>query len=196
MTDKQPHSGTLGPEIRRFRAHQDADTVIVYQAYPPALAEEVASSGALGGRWRTDRHTRIQPSWVWAMERYDWGQRPDRERIFALSIRRTGLDAMLAAAVCAQFDSALYASREAWHLATRYAPVLVSWEAPPKGAGGPVPRLTVHGPLVERLAREWVVSVTEVTAEARSGAVARAAREAGLHLDAETAARIGCSPDD
>lgn len=195
MTAEHPHGTSPVGAARRFRAYFDADSVLFYQAYPASLAAEVAASGALGGQWRTDRHTRIQPSWAWAMERYDWGNRPDRERIFALSVRRSGLNAMLAAAVCTQFDPALYASREAWHLATRFAPVLVSWEGSPAVPAGPVPRLTVHGPLVERLAREWVISVVEVTGEARSGAVGRSDDERVLPLDAETAARIGCSPD-
>lgn len=176
---------------RALLARFDADAVVVYQAYPEELGREIVEMGRFGGSWRFDRHTRIQPSWRGTLRRYAFGERPDRERILAVRVRRAGFDALLTAALQQDFDERLYASRQAWRLATRFAPVLVEWEPDPDG-GEEVARLRLHGPLVRRFAEEWVVGIEDVSARARAAGTDHPVEEP-YPVPADVAVRIGLS---
>jgi hypothetical protein len=123
--------------------------------------------------------------------RYACGDRLDRERLLAVSVRRRGFDALLQAALAKDFDPALYASKHAWRLATRYAPVLVEWEPSPDGTE--IPRFVLHGPLVRRFAEEWVEGVEDVTALARAerDAAGAAPVEAAYPVPDDVGRRIG-----
>ncbi len=177
---------------RSLHARFDADAVVVYQAYPEALGRELVAMGRFGGSWRFDRHTRIQPSWRGTLRRYAWGERPDRERILAVRVRRAGFDALLTAALQQAFDERLYASKQAWRLATRFAPVLVEWDADPSDGDedDEVARLRIHGPLVRRFAEEWVVGIDDVSALARATDADHSA-EAPYPVADDVAVRIG-----
>ncbi|MBA2321612.1 MAG: DUF4291 family protein [Deltaproteobacteria bacterium] len=130
--------------------------VVTYQAFGEAMAGELLERGGLGGSWRYDRHTRLATDWRFVADRYAFGDRLGRSRILAIEVARAGFDALLTAALTAEWDEVLYKTRAGWRLATRYAPVLVEWSES-------TPRLVVHGPLVRQLATEWVTGLRDVT---------------------------------
>jgi hypothetical protein len=69
--------------------------------------------------------------------------------------------------VPADFDPAIYASKAAWHLATRFANVTVSWHPDVDAAGTELERQTPRFGLREHALRafteEWVMAVEDFT---------------------------------
>lgn len=162
------------------------ECVVAYQAFDARMAADVLGRRGLAGRWRYDRHTRLQLPWSFVADRYAFGDRLDRPCIVAIAIARAGFDALVTAALNAEWDEQLYKTKGSWRLATRFAPVLVEWV-------GPTPRLVVHGPLVRQLATEWVVDLRDVTADFQAirAGTAQPPVEREYPLATDVAQRIG-----
>ncbi len=172
---------------RSLLAQFDDDRVVAYQAYDEQLGAEILARGSLGGGWRYDRHTRLQTGVAFTANRYDFGRRPDRTRIVAISLSRDGFDALLMAALTAEWDERLYKTKASWRLATRFAPVLVEWV-------GDAPRFVVHGALLRRMATEWVVGLEDVSAVFRAlCGGGPAPEERPYPVPSDVASRLGLS---
>jgi len=62
------------PVLRQIRADFDAATIVVYQAYPPAIADAALAAGRFVPPFSFTRMTWIRPSLLWPMHRSDWAQ--------------------------------------------------------------------------------------------------------------------------
>lgn len=154
---------------RRVLATFDEHEVVVWQAHRPEVAREAVDHQRFGGRsWRTDRVTRLRLSLPSLLARCSWATRQGRERILAVRIGRAGFDAILRQAVPADFDTAVYASKGAWHLATRFANVTIGWHPDVDPAGGllgwDTPRIGLRDHALRAFTDEWVVGIEDVTA--------------------------------
>lgn len=76
---------------RHLLAHYDDTTIVVYQAYRPAIAEFAVRHGHLGGEFRLNRMSWIKPGFLWMMHRSGWATKPDQERILAVRLPRGGV---------------------------------------------------------------------------------------------------------
>jgi hypothetical protein len=77
---------------RHILAHFDDETVIVYQANRPRIAEYALAHQVFGGpEFSFARMTWMKPNFLWMMFRSGWGQKPDQE------LRRAELAARLEA---------------------------------------------------------------------------------------------------
>lgn len=56
-------------EGRHVLAQYDADTVVVYQAYAPAIGRFAADHGTFGGAFSYERMSWIKPNFLWMMYR-------------------------------------------------------------------------------------------------------------------------------
>ena len=86
-------------EGRHILAQFDDETVIVYQAYRPAIGRFAAENGAFGGDFSFSRMSWIKPNFLWMMYRSGWGTKEIQEVTLALRVRRTFFDTLLAEAV-------------------------------------------------------------------------------------------------
>ena len=57
------------PAYRQIRATFDDDTITVYQAYCPEIANAAVAAGTFVAPWSSDRMTWIKPSFLWMMYR-------------------------------------------------------------------------------------------------------------------------------
>lgn len=64
---------------RHILAQFDADTVVVYQAYQPALGHFAAEHGYFGGGFSLDRMSWVKPNFLWMMFRCGWGTKENQE---------------------------------------------------------------------------------------------------------------------
>jgi hypothetical protein len=167
MTPDPPASrARAGP--RRLLATFDERSVVVWQAHRHEVADEALRRQRFGGElWRTDRVTRFRVSLPSLLARTTWATRQGRERILAVRLARVGFDAILRQAVPAEFDPEVYPTRGAWHLATRYANVTVSWhrDVDPAGCecGWDTPRMGLREHALRSFTDEWVEGVEDVT---------------------------------
>jgi hypothetical protein len=83
---------------RQVRAKYSADTIIVYQAYPPEIAEPALAAGRFVAPFKRDRMTWVKPSFLWMMYRCGWATEPGQEHVLAIEITRSGFERALARA--------------------------------------------------------------------------------------------------
>jgi len=77
---------------RQIRAAYTAETITVYQAYSPAIAEPAVRAGCFVAPFKRDRMTWIKPSFLWMMYRCGWATKPGQERVLAVEITRAGFE--------------------------------------------------------------------------------------------------------
>lgn len=197
---------------RLVRAAYTSDTITVYQAYAPEIAEAAVAAGTLVPPFSRDRMTWIKPSFGWMMHRSGWAGKPGQERVLAIEISRAGFEWALAHSCLSHYMAGLHASAEAWAVLKDSSPVRLQWDPDRALSGEQLPRRAIQiglsGDAVGRYADEWIRSITDITVTARDiGRLAPADRadEAARRLPAERvypldpvlAARIGadeCQP--
>jgi hypothetical protein len=54
---------------RKIRADFDRETVVIYQAYPPAIADAALAAGRFVPPFAIQRMTWIKPSFLWLIHR-------------------------------------------------------------------------------------------------------------------------------
>src|SRR5437764_6848276 len=89
-----------------------SETVVVYQAYRPAIGHFAARHGYFGGGFRVDRMSWIKPNFLWMMFRSGWGTKEGQEVTLAFWLRRSAFDAILQEAVHLTFVPGVYPSQD------------------------------------------------------------------------------------
>jgi hypothetical protein len=160
---------------RQVRATFTADSITVYQAYPPEIAEAALAAGRFVPPFKRERMTWIKPSFRWMMYRCGWTRKPGQERVLAVEITRAGFEWALAHACASGFDPRLHADRATWNRQLRASPVRIQWDPERSLRLAPLPHRSLQvglsGEAVHRYADEWLVRLTDVTP------VVRAARD-------------------
>lgn len=194
--------------FRQVRALYTDDVITVYQAYPPAIAEQTLRLGRFGPAFSRGRMTWIKPSFRWMMYRCGFATKPGQEHVLAVRISRTGFEWALRHAGLSHYDGDVHADQQAWE-ATRHAPVRVQWDPERDLRTRPLPHRSIQiglsGEAVTRYVDEWITGVTDVTALARSVAelvaAGQLAEATGLlpterpyPLPPDVAALVGAAP--
>lgn len=153
--------------VWRIRARHTASTVVVHQAYPPAIGLPAARDGRFPAAWKRDRMTWIKPSFLWMMYRCGWGTKEGQETVLAVEITREGFEWALRHACLSHYRPGVHADRAAWQRRLRRAPARVQWDPERDLDLRPLPhrslQLGLSGEAARRYADEWTVSVTDVT---------------------------------
>jgi hypothetical protein len=191
---------------RQVRAVYTADTITVYQAYSPAIAEPALAAGRFVAPYKRGRMTWIKPSFLWMMYRCGWATKPGQERVLAVEITRAGFEWALAHSCLSHFDRELYGDRDAWSRRLLVSPVRVQWDPERSLRLAPLRHRSLQvglsGDAARRYADEWITGITDVTALAhavrdlvRAGdedaAAARLPAERPYPLPAEIVATVG-----
>jgi Domain of unknown function (DUF4291) len=194
---------------RLIRAAYTDETITVYQAYSPHIADAAVAAGRFVPPFSRERMTWIKPSFGWMMQRCGWASKPGQERVLAISLRRSGLEWALEHACLSHFEPGTHASHGEWEAIKTASPVRIQWDPDRSLTGERLSRRAIQiglsGPAVRRYADEWVTGIRDITALARQTEdLIRAGRiaEAAGHLPTERvyplspplAARIGADP--
>ena len=152
---------------RQIRARFTADTITVYQAYPPAIAEPALAAGRLVPPFQRDRMTWIKPSFLWMMYRSGWAARPGQERVLAIDLRRDGFAWALEHACLSRYDPDRHRDRRTWSRLLKTSPVRIQWDPERSPRLAPLPYRSIQvglsGPAVDRYVGAWTVAITDVT---------------------------------
>jgi hypothetical protein len=87
------------PSRYEIRADFDRETIVVYQAYAPAIADAAIAAGRFVAPFSFGRMTWIKPSFRWLMHRSHWATRSGQTRVLAVRVTRAGWEHALALAV-------------------------------------------------------------------------------------------------
>ncbi|WP_370120061.1 DUF4291 domain-containing protein [Streptacidiphilus sp. MAP12-33] len=174
----------MSPPMRQIRAAHDDDTLTVYQAYSPAIADPALAAGTFVAPFKRERMTWIKPSFRWMMYRSGWGGKPGQERVLAVRIRRGGFEWALAHACLSHYDRDLHAGAAAWKAQLRESPVRIQWDPERSTNQQELPHRAIQigltGEAVHRYVDEWIVGITDATALAHEAhALVRAGDPAG-----------------
>ena len=153
---------------RHILAHHDANSVIVYQAYRPAIGEYAIRHGRLDGPdFSLSRMSWIKPNFLWMMYRSSWGTKEGQEVVLGLRLRRSFFERVVREAVPSTFDAS-YASREAWQEAVGRSEVRLQWDPDHSPKGGKLERraiqLGLRGRTLAAFAHEELLEVIDMRA--------------------------------
>ncbi|MFE5795673.1 DUF4291 domain-containing protein [Streptomyces sp. NPDC056503] len=144
-----------------IRADYDARTIVVYQAYPPAIADAALRAGRFVEPFSFRRMTWIKPSFLWLMHRSNWARKTGQERVLAVRITREGWEEALSRAVLTTEDPAAVAR----------APVHVQWDPERSARGAALNHYSIQvgigRGLTRTYAEEWTVELTDLTPNVR-----------------------------
>src|SRR5271157_3733689 len=98
------------PKEHEIRADFDRETIAIYQAYSPAIADPALTAQRFVAPFSFHRMTWIKPSFLWMMHRSNWGQKSGQERILAVRITRAGWEKALSLAVLTSFVPGVFRS--------------------------------------------------------------------------------------
>jgi hypothetical protein len=162
MKKKQENKG-----IREIRADYTSTSIQVYQAYKPEIARPALTAQKFVDPFSLNRMTWIKPSFLWLMERSQWGNKPGQECILAIQITRKGWEEALSNAVLTSPDLSLYGSTEEWKRQFDNAKVLLQWD-PERALRGVrqnyfAIQVGISRHWIEKYVDEWVLSITDYT---------------------------------
>ena len=153
-------------EEKQIRAVFDENTIRVYQAYSPVIAEEAVRLGTFGEHFSLDRMTWIKPSFLWMMYRCGWATKDGQERVLAIDIRRSGFDYAVKNAVASTLkESGL--SEEEWKKLVAESDIRVQWDPEKDIFGNSLPyrsiQLGLRGKAVRDYVSDWIVHIEDIT---------------------------------
>ncbi|WP_083462003.1 DUF4291 domain-containing protein [Kitasatospora griseola] len=159
-----PVASGQSSELHAVRADFDDSTIVVYQAYAPAIAEPALRAGRFVAPFSFRRMTWIKPSLPWLLHRSNWAAKPGQERILAVRITRSGWERALAAGELTTGDQQRLAAAE----------VHVQWDPERSLRGAALNHYSIQVGLGRETVRtfvdEWIVSLTDLTPQIRRAA--------------------------
>lgn len=148
-------------------ANFDSESVIVYQAYRPSIADYAVTNQKFGGEYKFTRMSWIKPNFLWMMYRCGWATKTDQERVLALRIRRSCFDKLLESVVHSRFTPDVFPTREDWQAAVDSSDVRLQWDPDHDPFGTKVERraiqLGVRGATLQHMATDWLLGIEDVT---------------------------------
>lgn len=151
---------------KQIRAVFDENTIRVYQAFSPAIAEEAVKNGTFGGRFSLERMTWIKPSFLWMMYRCGWASKTGQERVLAIDIKRSGFDFAVKNAV-ASSKAASGLPEDEWKRRVALSDIRVQWDPEKDISGNSLPyrsiQLGLRGQAVRDYVSDWILSITDIT---------------------------------
>jgi hypothetical protein len=155
------------PAEREIRADFDRETIVVYQAYPPAIADAALAAQRFVAPFSFQRMTWIKPSFLWLMHRSNWGQKSGQERVLAIRITRAGWEKALSMATLTSFDRSIFRSPDEWTEQFRASPVHLQWDPERTLRGAALPYFSIQIGLSRQVigeyVEEWVRTIEDLS---------------------------------
>jgi hypothetical protein len=152
---------------RHILAQYDDQTIVVYQAYRPAIANFAVTHGYFGGEFKLDRMSWIKTNFLWMMYRSGWGTKPEQEIVLAIWLKRAAFEKILTKVVHSSFIPELYITREAWQTSLKHSPVRLQWDPDHHPSGAKLERraiqLGLRGEILAAYARDWIVHIEDIS---------------------------------
>ena len=152
---------------RHIMAQFDDESVIVYQAYRPAIGHFAAQHGYFGGEFSLNRMSWIKPNFLWMMYRCGWASKEGQEVVLAVRLKRTAFDEILRRAVhSTSFQRSMRAKQRGRQRSAR-SDVRLQFDPDHNPSGAPIERraiqLGLRGEVLAKYAREWLLGIEDVS---------------------------------
>ena len=156
----------------QIRAIYQERTIRVYQAYGDEIADAALAKGTfVSPPFKMSRMTWIKPSFLWMMYRSGWGYKDrGQNRILAIDISRAGFEWALEHSCPSHPGTSM--SDGDWIKLKARSPVRIQWDPERDLHLEPLPyrsiQIGLSGAAVELYVKEWIESISEVTALAHA----------------------------
>lgn len=111
--------------------------------------------------------TWIKPSFLWMMERSNWGTKSGQEHILAVRITRNGWEDALSQAVLTGFEPHVYTSYDDWRQQFSQAKVHVQWDPERSLRGATLPyrsiQVGISRHIIDQYVNEWTHEIKDIT---------------------------------
>ena len=158
-------------EDRIIRAVFDEETITVYQAYRPEIANPALKNQRFVPPFKMERMTWIKPSFLWMMYRCGWTQKEGQEQVLAIRIKREGWEWAMKNACLSHFVKEIHSSQDEWKETLRTAPVRIQWDPERDIFLNNMDYRSIQvgltGIAVEKFVNDWIVSVEEISDKCR-----------------------------
>ncbi len=157
----------MSPKPYEIRAHFDRDTIMIYQAYNASIAKPAIQAQTFVSPFSFNRMTWIKPSFLWLMERSNWGQKKNQEYILGIRIKRTAWEKALSKAILTSPKKRVYQSGEEWRKKFKQAEVYVQWDPERSIRGNSLNyssiQVGVSRHLIQDYVNDWIVEIIDYT---------------------------------
>ncbi|MBA8956974.1 DUF4291 domain-containing protein [Actinomadura namibiensis] len=151
----------------QIRARYDRDSITVYQAFRPEIADAACAAGRFVPPFSRERMTWIKPSFLWLMARSDWARKPGQERVLAVRITRAGWEEALSLAVPTHPDRRVFRDSGEWRRRFAESVVHVQWDPERTLRGAKLEDRSIQIGLsrhvIDRYADEWTLEIEDRT---------------------------------
>ncbi len=153
---------------RHILAHFDESSIIVYQAYNPAIGRFALAHGHLGGPdFSLSRMSWIKPNFLWMMYRSGWGTKEGQHVTLGLRLSRDFFDGLLELVVPSTHDPHSFPDRAAWQAAIETSEVRLQWDPDHAPAGQKMERRAIQiglrGSMLQALAKGELIEIIDLT---------------------------------
>lgn len=155
------------PKPYEIRADFSHETIVVYQAYREEIAQAALDAGKFVSPFSLNRMTWIKPSFLWMMERSNWGQKSGQEYILRIYIKRTSWESALSEAVLTHPEKNIYGNADEWRQLFDAARVIVQWDPERSIRGNKLQyssiQVGISRHLIGQYVDDWIVKIDDCT---------------------------------
>lgn len=149
-------------------AHQNDESIVVYQAYNNSIADFAIKNQRLGGSdYSYTRMSWIKPNFLWMMFRCGWAEKENQERVLALWIDKTDFESILTEAVFSSFNQKHFDSQEQWKNELQMKEVRLQWDPDHDPFGNKIERraiqLGLKGKILEKFGKQQIKHIEDIT---------------------------------
>lgn len=150
-----------------IRADYDRDTIVIYQSYNEQIAKSAVMNQKFSAPFSFNRMTWIKPSFLWMMERSNYGQKSGQECTLAIHIKREAWEKALSKAVLTSPEKRVYPNPGTWEKEFKKAEVHVQWDPERNIKGNKLAyrsiQVGISRYLIEEFNNEWIVKIEDYT---------------------------------
>jgi len=154
-------------KYQEIRAEFDKETVTVYQAYNKNIALSAIKNNKFEKPFSFNRMTWIKPSFLWLMERSNWGNKSNQDFILKIKIKRENWERVLSMGVLTDPDKHVYSSGFEWEKQFKEAKVYIQWDPERTLKGGKLQERTIQVGisryLIEEYNNDWISEIVDLT---------------------------------
>lgn len=146
---------------------RSSESVIVYQAYRPSIAEFAVENQYFGGDFKLSRMSWIKTNFLWMMYRSGWASKIGQENILAIEIKASAFNEIIENAVCSSFDSSKYEDENKWKNAMSESCVRLQWDPDHDPFGKKLNRkaiqLGLKDEILKKYSKDWILSIQDIS---------------------------------
>ena len=144
------------------------NTIIVYQAFNPGIADYAVQHQQFGGpHYSFARMSWIKPGFLWMMYRAGWAGKEHQQKILAITLPVDKFKLILEQATISSYSEEIYDSHVEWKKELERTEVRLQWDPDHDPYGTKQSRkaiqLGLKGSILKQFCTEWILKIEDIT---------------------------------